>query len=82
VLFPLANWLNELYILKEIDKNVDAANERFTQEYHRYFNHDFLMAYYVISEALLMIDSRVKNLMLATWGEKSEWEENDKNGEP
>jgi hypothetical protein len=27
-----------------------------------------LLTYYLVTEALLMVDSRVKNMMLATWG--------------
>ena len=42
--------------------------ERFKREYQCYLNKDFLLAYYVITEALLMADSRVKNMMIATWG--------------
>jgi hypothetical protein len=29
-----------------------------------------LLAYYIITEALLMADSRVKNMMIATWGKE------------
>lgn len=43
---------------------------RFRNEYQKYLDKDFLIAYYVISEALLMIDSRVKNMMIATWGKE------------
>lgn len=44
--------------------------ERFKREYQCYFDKDFLLTYYIITEALLMVDSRVKNLMLATWGKE------------
>lgn len=44
--------------------------ERFKKEYQCYFDKDFLLTYYIITEALLMVDSRVKNLMLATWGKE------------
>jgi hypothetical protein len=44
--------------------------ERFKREYNCYLDKDFLLAYYVISEALLMADSRVKNMMIATWGKE------------
>lgn len=44
--------------------------ERFYREYQAYFNKDFLLAYYVITEALHMMDSRVKNMMIATWGKE------------
>jgi hypothetical protein len=41
--------------------------ERFKREYECYLDKDFLLAYYIITEALLMADSRVKNMMIATW---------------
>jgi hypothetical protein len=44
--------------------------ERFKREYQCYFNKDFLLTYYLVTEALLMADSRVKNLMFATWGKE------------
>jgi len=43
---------------------------RFKNEYQCYLNKDFLLVYYLITEALLMADSRVKNMMIATWGKK------------
>jgi hypothetical protein len=43
---------------------------RFKDEYQEYFDPEFLLAYYVITEALLMADSRVKNMMIATWGKE------------
>lgn len=43
---------------------------RFQLEYQTYFNKDFLLFYYIVTEALLMADSRVKNMMLATWGKQ------------
>ena len=42
--------------------------ERFKREYHCYLDKDFLLTYYLVTEALLMADSRVKNMMIATWG--------------
>lgn len=42
--------------------------ERFKREYLSYFNKDYLLSYYVITDTLLMADSRVKNMMIATWG--------------
>jgi hypothetical protein len=43
---------------------------RFKDEYQEYLDPDFLLTYYVITEALLMADSRVKNMMIATWGKE------------
>lgn len=42
--------------------------QEFKDNYQKYLNKDFLLTYYVLTEALLMVDSRVKNMMLATWG--------------
>ena len=44
--------------------------ERFKREYETYFDKDFLLTYYLVTEALLMVDSRVKNMMIATWGKQ------------
>lgn len=45
--------------------------ERFKREYQCYLDKDFLLTYYLLTDCLLMIDSRVKNMMIATWGKKS-----------
>lgn len=42
--------------------------QEFKDHYQEYLNKDFLLTYYVLTEALLMVDSRVKNMMIATWG--------------
>lgn len=65
-LWEMASWLNELYNLRQSDEQ--KALNRFAAEYECYFDSDFLLAYYVITYTLLMTDSRVKNLMIATWG--------------
>lgn len=84
VLYPCAHWIYELNKLQtaikdnegnilsaeERARNKKLAQERFKLEYPIYFNKDFLIAYYVITETLLMADSRVKNMMIATWGKK------------
>lgn len=79
MLYPLASWLSELYYLKTEGSNgsgtptqndIDLANARFKNEYQAYFNKDFLLFYYIVTEALLMTDSRVKNMMIATWGKE------------
>ena len=75
--YPLANWINDLYHLRsglgiyENAANEAAALDRFKNEYWKYLDKDFTLAYYLITEALLMADSRVKNMMIATWGK--EW---------
>jgi hypothetical protein len=47
-----------------------AALEKFKREYETHFDKEFLLTYYLITEALLMVDSRVKNMMIATWGKE------------
>lgn len=65
-LYPLASWINELYNLEDRE----IAIQRFKNEYQCYFDKDFLVTYYIITNVLMMVDSRVKNMMLATWGRK------------
>ena len=75
--YPLANWLNDLHYKRNGlggytgQANETEALELFAKDYWKYLDKDFLMAYYIITEALLMTDSRVKNMMIATWG--PEW---------
>lgn len=72
-----AEWLNNLYAMRYIDGNEDAVRI-FRKEYRRYLDTEFLLAYYIITEALLMADSRVKNMMIATWGkEHRTWKDDD-----
>lgn len=75
-LYPLASWINELNELRKTDSK--QANARFKNEYQCYLNKEFLITYYLISEALLMVDSRVKNMMIATWGKENNERNNDK----
>ena len=70
VLRELAVWINDTYALEQTDGRA-AAIKKFKDEYWKYLDEDFTVAYYVITEALLMMDSRVKNMMIATWGK--EW---------
>lgn len=71
-LYPLASWINELYALRStgIAKNEEIAISRFQNEYWKYLDGPFTVAYYSITETLLMADSRVKNMMIATWGKE------------
>lgn len=71
-LYPLASWLNSLQVLR----SSGAAGEkeaiaRFKNEYQCYLDKDFTLTYYLLTEALLMADSRVKNMMIATWGKEN-----------
>lgn len=72
-----AEWLNNLYTMRYIDGNENAV-KIFRNEYQQYLDTDYLLAYYIITEALLMADSRVKNMMIATWGkEHRSWIDDD-----
>ena len=86
-LYPLAHWIYELNELKNSDKRGDSTDkkknkilneaealERFRREFPAYLNKEFLIMYYLISETLLMADSRVKNMMIATWGKEKSYE--------
>jgi hypothetical protein len=84
-LYPMAHWLYELNKLRnstdgtedeETNKilNEALALERFRREFPAYLNKDFLIMYYLITETLLMADSRVKNMMIATWGKEKAYE--------
>ena len=82
MLYPFASWLSELYYLKTegsrgngkaTQNDIDLANARFKNEYQAYLNKDFLLFYYIVTEALLMADNRVKNMMIATWGKEDEF---------
>lgn len=63
---PLAKWLNTLHA----KSNQEEAIEEFKNNYWKYLDKDFLLVYYLYTEALLMADSRVKNMMIATWGKE------------
>ena len=78
-LYPLASWINELYALRStgIANDEATAISRFQNEYWKYLDGPFTVAYYSITEALLMADSRVKNMMIATWGKEHRYFNNE-----
>lgn len=43
---------------------------KFAAEVSEYFNVDFLCAYYILTDYLMGVDGRAKNMMLATWDGK------------
>ncbi len=45
----------------------DYRLAKFTYEFEQHFNKNFVLFYYVLTHVLLMIDSRAKNMMIATW---------------
>lgn len=62
------------YFIREVERKTFKMQslERFKQEYQTHFNKEFLLTYYLVTEALLMADSRVKNMMIATWGKEKQ----------
>jgi hypothetical protein len=66
------NFTEDEYYTRKVIKTTYAMESirRFKDEYQEYLDPEFLLAYYIITEALLMADSRVKNMMIATWGKE------------
>lgn len=60
--FRVCNWVASFG--PEVDETKLA---QFKSEFTDYFNLDFTLFYYVLTHFLLMIDSRAKNMMMATW---------------
>lgn len=53
-----------------VEPKEEEAIQDFRDQYQQYLDPDFTMTYYLITEVLLMADSRVKNMMIATWGKE------------
>ena len=73
IAYPLeSNFSDGTYYTRTLLRSEYAMESirRFKDEYQEYLDPDFLLSYYVITEALLMADSRVKNMMIATWGKE------------
>ena len=54
-----------------VQYTIDSAEYRlakFKYEFEDHFNKNFVLFYYILTHVLLMIDSRAKNMMIATWG--------------
>ncbi len=62
--------LTDIEYVKE--PNEALALARFKNEYECYFNKEYLVGYYLITNLLLMIDSRTKNCMMASWGPEAD----------
>ena len=60
------NWSSTLYEEYLID-NAAYRLSKFKAEFEQYFNLDFVLFYYTLTMILLMMDSRAKNMMLASW---------------
>ena len=77
--FRMANWVNstnpddatnEPLGEAKYGYTTDSSDYRlakFRNEFTQYFDMTFAAMYYVLTQVLLMIDSRAKNMMLATW---------------
>lgn len=46
---------------------------KFTNEFERHFDPEYVATYFVMTEVLECYDSRGKNCMMASWGPKEEW---------
>ena len=58
--FELCNWVN----------STKDDLEKFKTEFTQHFDFDFTCFYYILTHVLLMIDSRAKNMMIATWDDQ------------
>ena len=75
--YPDDDALNDEYANGKIPTNLKRLTNwvastrnnpvKFKQEYESYFNKNFLLFYYMITELYAMVDQRAKNMMLATW---------------
>lgn len=63
------DWSNTLCEKFTVD-NKDYRLSKFKTEFTEYFDMNFSLFYYVITLTLLMMDSRAKNMMLASWDQK------------
>lgn len=46
---------------------------KFTNEFERHFDPEYVATYFVMTEVMECYDSRGKNCMMASWGPKEEW---------
>ena len=63
------DWSNALYDQFTSD-NETYRLSKFKTEFTQYFDMNFSLFYYVMTLTLLMMDSRAKNMMLATWDQQ------------
>lgn len=69
--YQQTNWTNALYEKHTVD-NATYRLAKFQAEFTDYFDMDFSLFYYTLTLALLMMDSRAKNMMLASW-DQTKW---------
>ena len=63
--YQTSDWAKTLLEKYTID-NENYRLAKFKAEFEDYFNLDFALFYYVLTMLLLMMDSRAKNMMLAS----------------
>lgn len=63
----------EPIVYDDVEYTIDSKEYRlakFKNEIWNYMDKDFTLFYYVLTHILLMIDSRAKNMMMATWDDQ------------
>ena len=70
------DWTGEV-ITESFDKLFDKDDaeyrlQKFVREFNQHFNKDYCLVYWIMTELLLLYDSRGKNCMMATWGPREE----------
>ena len=68
--YSYSNWLPDSLLEKHEYDNARYRLAKFKNEFTQYFDMDFSLFYYVLTLVLLMMDSRAKNMMLASWDTK------------
>ena len=52
--------------------SADYRIKKFAKEFDKWFDQEYCAIYFIMTEMLLLYDSRGKNMMLASWGPKEE----------
>ena len=60
-------WESNRYYELYTNDTAEYRLAKFRNEFNQYLNKDFCSFYYVLTMMLLMMDSRAKNMMLASW---------------
>lgn len=68
--YSYSNWSPDSLWEKHEYDNERYRLAKFKNEFTDYFDMDFSLFYYVLTLVLLMMDSRAKNMMLASWDTK------------
>ena len=68
--YSYSNWLPDSLLEKHEYDNARYRLAKFKNEFTQYFDMEFSLFYYVLTLVLLMMDSRAKNMMLASWDTK------------